>query len=185
MRISAEERRKKILDILNNASEAISGSKLAKELGVSRQVVVTDITVLRQIHPDIIATNAGYILMRKQAIQRIFKVQHNDEEILDELLTIVGYGGCVKDVFIEHKVYGTISAPLNISTINDIDNFIADLNSGVSTPLKNITHGYHYHTVEAKSEDILDKIEQELKKKNYLIEALDNTQVYQPKQYNQ
>ena len=43
------------------------------------------------------------------------------------------------------------------------------LHSGKSSPLKNITSNYHYHTVEADSEETLDLIEQVLKEKDYLV----------------
>ena len=42
------------------------------------------------------------------------------------------------------------------------------IHSGKSSPLKNITSNYHYHTVEADSEETLDLIEQVLKEKDYL-----------------
>ena len=35
--------------------------------------------------------------------------------------------------------------------------------------IKNITSNYHYHTVEADSEETLDLIEQVLKEKGYLV----------------
>ena len=42
------------------------------------------------------------------------------------------------------------------------------LRSGKSTELMNITGGYHYYTVRAESEEILDRIEQTLTNKNYI-----------------
>ena len=47
--------------------------------------------------------------------------------------------------------------------------FLEDIRSGKSSPLKNITSNYHYHTVEADSEETLDLIEQVLKEKDYLV----------------
>lgn len=154
MRISGEERRKKILEILSSAKEPISGNDLAKKLGVSRQVIVTDIALLRTTRPDLISTNSGYILMAASLSKKVFKVNHSDEQTEDELTSIVDLGGTILDVFVEHKVYGTISAPLNISSKRDVQRFMDDLRSGVSTPLKNITKGYHYHTIAAKSPEI-------------------------------
>ncbi|MDD7519705.1 MAG: 3H domain-containing protein, partial [Dorea formicigenerans] len=43
------------------------------------------------------------------------------------------------------------------------------IKSGKSTPLKNITSDYHYHTVAADSEETLDLIEKALMDKKYLI----------------
>ena len=40
---------------------------------------------------------------------------------------------------------------------------------GKSTLLKNVTSDYHYHTICADSEDILDAIEKELKNYGFLV----------------
>ena len=48
--------------------------------------------------------------------------------------------------------------------------FIRDLKSGKSSPLKNITSGYHYHTVEADSEETLGMIGEMLEEKGFLVE---------------
>ncbi len=185
MAIRGEERRAKIIEILTNATSAVKGSELAEKFGVSRQVIVNDISILRASHPDLMAVKAGYLLLKNAENRRVFKVKHTDEETEDELTLIVNLGGTVLDVFVEHKVYGTISAPLNIASVRDVKNFIADMKSGVSTPLKNITHGYHYHTVKARSEAILNEIEATLKEKGYLIEVLSKTNIYTPKDYSE
>jgi len=187
-KLTGESRRAEILKILKQSDEAVSGSKLAKEMGVSRQVIVTDMALLRAERNDIISTNSGYVISGKdeepKGERRIFKVSHTDEQIESELSAIVDLGGTVLDVFIEHKVYGTISAPLNISSKRDIQNFLADLKSGVSTPLKNITGNYHYHTIEAKSEQVLEEIAASLKNMGFLIEVRESTQTYQAKDYS-
>ncbi|MCR5607412.1 MAG: transcription repressor NadR [Treponema sp.] len=184
MKLRGDERRNKILETLQNAKSPISGTQLAELFAVSRQVIVTDIALLRTSHPELLATNSGYVIMGISNTRRVFKVKHTDEQTEDELTCITDLGGTVVNVYVEHKVYGTISAPLNISSKRDVMNFIKDLKSGVSSPLKNITHGYHYHTVEARSEGILDEIEEALKEKGYLIEALQNTPVYEAKNYS-
>jgi len=187
-KLTGESRRAEILRILKQSDEAVSGSKLAKEMGVSRQVIVTDMALLRAERNDIISTNSGYVISGKdeepKGERRIFKVSHTDEQIESELSAIVDLGGTVLDVFIEHKVYGTISAPLNISSKRDIQNFLADLKSGVSTPLKNITGNYHYHTIEAKSEQVLEEIAASLKNMGFLIEVRESAQTYQAKDYS-
>ena len=100
--MEGDERRKKILGILHEESAPVSGTGLARMLGVSRQVIVQDIALLRATDKNILSTNKGYLLFdagqgmgRKR---RAFKVKHQDEEILDELNTIVDFGGKVRDV---------------------------------------------------------------------------------------
>lgn len=179
------ERRNKIVEILSSSTEPVSGGSLAAELGVSRQVIVTDIALIRTKFPNLTATRNGYVLSGIMGNKRIFKVKHDDADIEEELTSIVDLGGTVLDVFVEHRVYGTIRAPLDISSRRDVANFMNDLKSGVSTPLKNITHGYHYHTVEARSLKIIDEIEAVLKEKGYLIEAMDSQNIWSPKSYKQ
>ena len=106
-------------------------------------------------------------------LERIFKLRHTENEIEDELETIVDFGGIVKDVFVYHKSYGIVKAGLNIKCRNDIKNYINNLESGVSTPLMRVTSDYHYHTGLASRSDVLDMIQQELQKKGYLAELRD------------
>ena len=93
---------------------------------------------------------------------------HTKEQTSDELHSIISLGGTVVDVFVWHKVYGRIEAKLNISSQFHIDRFLDGVRSGKSTELMDITGGYHYHTVQAESEAILDKIGETLAVKGYI-----------------
>ena len=89
-------RRNKIIEILQNETEPVSGSALAKLTGVSRQVVVQDITLLRTAYP-ILATAKGYLLYpaTEKKCRRTYCVKHTIEETRDELNAIVDLGGKV------------------------------------------------------------------------------------------
>lgn len=50
-----------------------------------------------------------------------------------------------------------------------------DIRQGKSSPLKNITSNYHYHRVSADSEETLDMIEEELKKRGFLVATTPET----------
>ena len=52
-------RRGRIERILNEATGPVSGSTLASELGVSRQIIVGDVALLRSAGMPIISTNRG------------------------------------------------------------------------------------------------------------------------------
>ena len=93
---------------------------------------------------------------------------HTKEQTENELITIVDFGATVVDVFVWHKVYGKMTAPLNISSRHHIDRFLEGIRTGKSSELMNVTGGYHYHTVRAESEELLDKIEEALVKQNYI-----------------
>ena len=67
----------------------------------------------------------------------------------------------------------TIRADMNIRTRRNVKKFLEGLSSGSSSLLKNVTGGYHYHTIEAESEDILDDIQNELAEKGFLAKLQD------------
>lgn len=168
------ERRKAIVNLLMSEQEAIPGNVLSELFGVSRQIIVQDITVLKGSGYEILSTHNGYIMQKSPLKERVFKVYHTTEETEDELNTIVNLGGTVVDVFVWHKVYGKITAPLNIFSSLHIKQFIEGVRSGKSTELMNITGGYHYHTVCADSEEILDKIQNSLEAHGYIVQEKQN-----------
>ena len=111
--------------------------------------------------------------MKQGKCERIFKVRHTADEIEEELQTIVDNGGKIVDVFVYHKIYGVVKAPMNIKTRKDIYEYVKTLNSGISSPLLKITDNYHYHTVQADSEETLDHIQKDLEEKGFLAKLLD------------
>lgn len=167
------ERRDKLLQMLSKSREPLSGTELANRFSVSRQVIVQDIALLRAAENNIIPTNRGYVLLKQGKCERIFKVRHTADEIEEELQTIVDNGGKIVDVFVYHKIYGVVKAPMNIKTRKDIYEYVKTLNSGISSPLLKITDNYHYHTVQADSEETLDHIQKDLEEKGFLAKLLD------------
>ena len=169
---NGNDRRKMILNLLHRSDTPLSGGALGKATGVSRQVVVQDIALLRTEGHPIQATPRGYVLDEHGGPVRTFKVCHTNEQTEDELNLIVDLGGCILDVSINHRVYGKMTAPLGIKNRRGVQVFMTDIHSGKSTPLMNITSGYHFHTVTADQEEILDEIEAALREKNYLVPRL-------------
>lgn len=168
--MTGADRRGKILERIRNCDTPVSGKALAAAFDVSRQVIVQDIALIRAAGYDILSTNRGYIINEPKAVQRVFKVRHTDEQLEEELNSIVDLGGRVRDVTVNHKVYGKLTAELDISSRRKTAEFLADIRKGKSSPLKNITSDYHYHTVEAESEQALDLIAAMLKEKGFLVE---------------
>lgn len=167
--MKAEERRKEIAGYLLSEQKPISGGALSEKFGVSRQIIVQDISVLKATGFKILSTHNGYIIQNTPLVERVFKLHHTTEQTEDELNTIVDLGGTVVDVFVWHKVYGKMTAQLNIFSRLHVKQFIEGVRSGKSTELMNITGGYHYHTVRADSEDILDSIGKALEARNYIV----------------
>ena len=166
--MKVDKRRKAIVNLLLVSKTPISGGELSKQFNVSRQIIVQDITVLKGLGYEILSTHNGYVMQKSPFVERVFKLKHTTEQTEDELTTIVDLGGTVVDVFVWHKVYGRISATLNIFSRLQIKQFLEGVRTGKSTELMNITGGYHYHTVRAESESILDKIGETLKVKEYI-----------------
>lgn len=166
--MKAAERRKAIVNLLLSEENAVSGGEMSERFGVSRQIIVQDITVLKGSGYDILSTHNGYIMKKSPLKERVFKVHHTTEQTENELKLIVGLGGAVVDVFVWHKVYGRMEAKLNIFSELHVKQFIEGVRSGKSSELMNITGGYHYHTVRADSEEILDKIEMALNENHYI-----------------
>lgn len=163
------ERRKAIVNLLLSENKPISGSELAQKFGISRQIIVQDITVLKGTGYEILSTSHGYIMQKSPHSEKVFKVRHTTEQTEDELSCIVNLGGMVVDVFVWHKVYGKIEATLNIFSQMHIKQFLEGVRTGKSTELMNVTGGYHYHTVRAESEEVLMQIEAVLIEKNYIV----------------
>lgn len=167
--MKADERRKEMITFLMSEHKPVSGAILAKRFGVSRQIIVQDISVLKAAGYEILSTHRGYVVYQTPLIERVFKVMHTTEQTEDELNCIVDLGGTVVDVFVWHKVYGKMEAKLGIFSRLHVKQFIEGVRSGKSSELMNITGGYHYHTVRAETEEILEQIGKVLQERNYIV----------------
>lgn len=171
--MTGETRRMKILDMLKSQHTPISGTALAKQYHVSRQVIVQDIALMRAENHRILSTNKGYVYRAEELDdnqpKRVFWVKHNTEQVLDEFMTVLDLGGKILDVAVEHELYGQIRVDLLIETVQDAHDFVAKLAKCKDNPLKVLTDDCHYHTVAAPSEKLLNLIERELKEKGFLL----------------
>ncbi len=168
--MKSAERRKEILSLLGNTSSPIPAGVLSEKFAVSRQVIVQDIALLRANGFDVISTNRGYLLGGGARAVRVFKCRHRLDELVEEAELIIGRGGRIEDVFVNHRVYGRISARLDLITRTHAEELHRSLVSGASKPLMSVTDGYHYHTVSADGEGALDDIELALRARGFLIE---------------
>ena len=124
--MTSENRRIQIEEILNNNTEPITATALAKKMTVSRQVIVGDIALMRAAGLKISATPRGYVIDREDESQCVFTIacQHNDEHMKTELYAVVDNGGRVHDVTVEHPIYGEISGELHLKSRYDVDLFL-------------------------------------------------------------
>lgn len=170
--MSGAERRENMIAVIRQSEKPVPAKTLAKMFHVSRQVIVQDVALVRAAGYDILSTNRGYILQTPSVYTRVFKVTHTDEQLEDELCAIVDLGGKILNVMVNHRVYGRMSAELNISSRRKVQEFLDDIHNGKSSPLMKITSNYHYHQVEADSEETLDLIESMLREKGYIVRTV-------------
>ena len=79
------DRKTKIMEIISISDKPVSASKIAKELGVSRQIIVGDVALLRASGEDITATPRGYILDTNRSNHYTIAVKHNNDQLEEEL----------------------------------------------------------------------------------------------------
>ncbi|WP_161878832.1 transcription repressor NadR [Alkalibacterium sp. MB6] len=168
--MEAEERREAIKILLSKSSQPVVARTLANTFHVSRQVIVGDIALLRASGEDILSTPKGYLLGEATSegvmVQLVFN--HTPEETKEELFTIVDNGGEVIDVLVEHPIYGMIKGNLNISNRMEAEEFVKQVSAHDIPLLSNLTEGIHSHTIRAKTPELLKRIEDELRRKNFL-----------------
>lgn len=174
-KILGAERRNYLLQLLKESSVPITGSELAAKTNVSRQVIVGDITLLKAKNEPIIATSQGYLYFRQSsnspAIERKIACKHTPEETEKELNLLVDHGVTVKDVKIEHAVYGDLTASIMVSNRQEVLQFMEKVNSTKAVFLSELTGGFHLHTISASSKNTLDQAEKALKAAGILLES--------------
>lgn len=169
--MNSNERREKLLHILKISNKPVKGGDLAKELNVTRQIVVKDIALLRASGIDILATSSGYIIytIKNQEFKIKCKNHMNNDHLLLELQTMIDLGGKVKDVIVDHPTYGTIKAELNLASNRDLKTFMEKSKKNGFKQLSSLTQDYHVHTIEVPDEKTLEEIKKELKELNILV----------------
>jgi transcriptional regulator of NAD metabolism len=146
----SEDRRRRIVDLIAQARDPITGTELAHLLGVSRQIIVQDMALLRAAGADIVATPRGYLGSRSRGgrltFREVLAVQHGRDRIELELNTLVDLGLRVIDVIVDHPVYGELRGNLMLESRADVRQFLQRLEG--AEPLSALTRGVHLHTVE-------------------------------------
>ena len=168
--MTASERRQAILNQLKSGSGPISATALAREYGVSRQIIVGDIALLRAGGEPISATPRGYVMAREGlGLVRTVAVLHPDSEMGRELYICVDNGCTVLDVVVEHPVYGQLVGQLQLSSRYDVEQFLLRVGAESARPLSDLTGGIHLHTLRCPSEDAFKRVRQQLDEAGFLL----------------
>lgn len=171
--MDSQERRNTILQLLlTSPDKPVNGTKLAKTCGVSRQIIVGDIAILRAQGREILSTPRGYRLVefKKKGFTKVFVCRHDASKMQAELNAIVDNGGIVHNVIIEHEVYGALEGTLDLHSRRDVANYVQKMQNAKAPLLSSISGGVHTHLVETEREDDLIAIENALKKLGVLYQ---------------
>lgn len=166
-----EERRKDLIRTLRGSSEPVLGSDLAEQFGVSRQVLVQDMAILRAAGTDIIATPRGYLLRNPGPLAHrdVLHVKHDRAAMEEEMTILVDLGIRILDITIDHPIFGALRADLYISSRQDVRELVERFDQSGSGSLFELTGGKHSHTVESPRPDLLERAREELKSRGYLV----------------
>lgn len=169
--METQERRDLLLAKLKAAVKPLTGTSLARELGVSRQIIVGDIAILRAAGIAIYATPQGYMIPGdfSKSLQATIACRHDRGDLEKELAIIIDNGGKVRDVIVEHPLYGEIRANLMLASRREMTEFLTKLAESGAEPLAVVTGGVHLHTIEAPNEKVLANIEEELRNLGILL----------------
>lgn len=151
--MEASMRRRQIQLELRRAERPVSATALAEQFGVSRQIIVGDVALLRASGVEISATPRGYMLRQEApGLIRTVACRHTAEEMESELNAIVDQGCTVLDVIVEHPIYGQLTGPLQLHSRYDVQQFVARCRQADAAPLSQLTEGIHLHTLSCPDE---------------------------------
>ncbi|CAM4356583.1 Transcription repressor NadR [Lacicoccus alkaliphilus] len=170
----AEQRRGSILEDLMQADAAISGASLAKKYDVSRQIIVSDISILKSRKHEVVSTSKGYVYQpageKGRPVKRVVACRHTFSQMEEELSLILDNGAMIDDVSIDHPVYGELVGELMIEDAGDMHAFLKLMDSNKSKMLAELTDNIHLHTISAHTEKILDNAVEDLRRHGFLLE---------------
>ena len=174
--MTAAQRRNQILETLQNADSPISATALARSLSVTRQVIVGDVALLRAQGHNIAATPRGYLIPATVSAGLVRKIacSHSAGDTAAELNLMVDCGCTVLDVIVEHPVYGQLTAPLQIASRYDVEQFLSRMRDSEAPPLSLLTEGIHLHTISYPNEMVFQHLLKLLREHGFLLSEQDD-----------
>lgn len=166
-----DKRRASLLKTLKESDKPVKAAQLAQMYGVSRQVIVQDMTLLRAKDEPLMATPQGYVYLASatSGVRQVILSRHVPSETENELNIMVDYGITVVDVGVEHSVYGNIFRPLGLKSRVDVKRFLQQMQDNEANLLCSLTGGLHMHTLEAPNQQMMDEVCAELARQGFLV----------------
>ena len=175
-KLFGEQRRQFLLEKIKTSTQPLTGGELAALTSLSRQVIVGDMTLLKAKGEPIIATSQGYLYLADRATEeasRRIACHHQAEDTERELKLLVESGVTVKDVSIEHPVYGELTAGIHVSNIQEVEAFMKRVRETGASYLLELTDGTHLHTITAPDNATLEKAVQTMRDNGFLLEEIE------------
>ena len=175
-KLFGEQRRQFLLEKIKTSTQPLTGGELAALTSVSRQVIVGDMTLLKAKGEPIIATSQGYLYLADRATEeasRRIACHHQADDTERELKLLVESGVTVKDVSIEHPVYGELTAGIHVSNIQEVEAFMKRVRETGASYLLELTDGTHLHTITAPDNATLEKAVQAMRDNGFLLEEIE------------
>lgn len=166
--MNAVNRRENIIRTLRQAADPVSAASLASALGVSRQIIVGDIALLRASGEKITSTPRGYVLSEGGTSVYTLACVHGIEDTEKELNIMVDNGCKVLTVSVEHPVYGLLTGELQLANRYDVRQFVEKLQSGEVRPLSALTGGVHLHTLSCPDNECFERTRSQLEREGLL-----------------
>lgn len=165
------ERREQILKMLSESSKNITATEFSEKFGVTRQIIVSDIAILRAQGNKIISAKSGYGIEKNPDNRLIESIvcRHSAEEVSEELYAVVDNGGFVLNVIVEHPIYGQLCGELNLCSRFDVDEFVRHVRVSGAGQLCDLTGGLHIHTLSLPDKNSYDRIVTKLREIGILI----------------
>lgn len=157
-------RREKLYKILEEANRPVTGIELSKDLGVTRQIIVGDVAILRSSGKPIISTARGYLIqgpVEKQLFHCCSKTM-DEAELEDELNAVVDNGGIVRGITLSHEVYGIIHIEMNLRSRREIRQYMDKLRANSAPLVITLTNGVHILKVATQSDEEMEGIKEAL-----------------------
>lgn len=171
--MGSSERRERILARLEGSDRPFTGTELADLFGVTRQVIVQDIAVLRAKGHAIVATPQGYFSSKRfppgssRKVYRVMTIHHTPDRTEEELLTLVDNGVEVVDVAVDHAIYGEFVANLMFRSRREVLHFVRRVQEAGAPLLLTLAAGVHRHTLAAEDHRVIAAAMAELVAKGF------------------
>jgi transcriptional regulator of NAD metabolism len=151
------ERQAQLRRLLQAAEAPLPAGELAVRFGVSRQVIVQDVAVLRAAGQPVVATARGYITSAAARHQAVVAVRHGPDQVAAELYGLVDAGVRIVDVLVEHPLYGELRGSLFLASRADVDLWLARARGCRAHMLSELTDGQHFHTLESDRPEAIER----------------------------